>query len=207
MKKTTIILASLLAFVVATGCSSSSSDNKDLENALNQMVEDLEKPAYEAKEINDLYSIEVASDMRSTTILNDDASAQFMAGPTPIEKYIIVIDEEKETLLAMADLLGTYDYEEDASDEEKYAAIQFDNFTENASNILNDSGLNKIKGVDGVYRVVDAEVLGVPEPITYWLGYVSGKESLYYVMSWTLKKDKSDFEAEAMHMLESFKEM
>lgn len=168
------------------------------------------KGKFATYEIGELYRFAVPVGMELTTELNDDASFQAMSDPVPYEQYVIVIDEDKEFLLNLSDSLGWFDFPAGASDAEKYSIIQFDNFNENTSTILYESGLKELDlkgGLEGFYRRVDAEVSGVPVPITYWLGYIAGKENFYYVMIWSLKEDWKAFDSEAVQMMHSLREL
>lgn len=202
MKKVLLLLpaASILFF---TACNSSKSEDKGFLEALKEL-EKIAEPKYNSIKIADQYSMDIEDGLLSTTSLNDDASLQY--NNLFAEKYIIVIDEPKQEFIDVYTEAGGYDKNKTAV--ENYSNVQLGSLEENVT-VSSKSSLKDmtINGMKAKIVEVDAEVTGIAEPISYFLAYVEGKETLYTVMAWTLKSKRADFEKQAMHMLKSLKEI
>jgi hypothetical protein len=205
MKNKMLAIGGLSLALIFSACSSSSSSS-ELENILDK-IETSEKPQrtnFEVIGVNDQYSLDVPDFMTTTTALNNDASLQY--NDRFKEKYVIVIDESKEEFIEVFKNIGQYD--ESKSVIENYAEAQA-GFIGEGADVIDESDIDymKINGMAGAKKSLDANVAGVPEPISYYLGFAEGKESLYMVMAWTLKSRKDDFTGEAAKMIRSLKEL
>jgi len=156
------------------------------------------------KTVNDQYSVNIPEDLTVTTSLNDVASLQY--NNIYSEKYVIVIDEDKQSFIDILKSLNAFDPSKELIDE--YADIQISGFGENLS-ISNQSKVmkTKINGMDARLFAFDATIDGVVDPISYWTGYYVGEDNLYTIMAWTLKSMKNDYEKEANGILQSLKEI
>jgi len=202
MKKRTLILRSLAALVLVTACTAPPEDF-DLDRYKAEAIT-TEDVAVETREVNDLYSMDIPTILSSTTALNDDASLQY--NNLYKEKYIIVIDENKKEFVDMFNSIGEYD--QSISVVDNYANVQLA-FMDESLTVSEESSLKsmKINGMDARVKAMDGTILGVAEEISYWLGYVEGEETMYTIMTWTLKSKKSSFEREANDMINSLKEL
>ena len=207
MIKKTLTFTFIGIALIFMGCSSSSS-SEDLNDSLTEFMEEakaeMDEISVVRKEVNEMYSIEIPSDLTMTTSLNDDASLQY--NNVYSEKYVIVIDEDKaffEDALHEADL-----YNDDLSMAGNFAEIQLSSFSEGVT-ITNQSDVvkTKVNGLDAHLYAFDARVDGIDFDISYWVGYIVGKERLYTVMAWTLKSEKSSYEREANAILKSLEEL
>ena len=171
---------------------------EEIENLDNVTLDDLS-----IKTVGDQYSISIPEDLTVTTSLNDAASLQY--NNIYSEKYIIVIDEDKQSFIDILKSLDAFGSSKELIDE--YADIQISSFGENLT-ISNQSKVIKtnINGMDARLFAFDATIEGVAEPISYWTGYYVGKDNLYTIMAWTLKSLKNDYEKEANLILKSLKE-
>lgn len=203
MKKTVTLLGCfcLTLIFALSSCTPSVSgdDSKDFLEKLKSASE----TKFDTKKVNNLYSIDIPDFMVSTTDLNDEASLQY--NNLYKEKYIIVLDEDKETLIADLKSFDLYD--------EKRTLIEM--FSEaKESFIINEASVigkisrksSKINGMSASITEFDSNVAGIPEAVTYYLAFVEGKDNLYTIMAWTLTSRKADFKDEAMKMIKSFRE-
>ena len=207
MKKKIISFTFIGLTTLLVGCGgSSSSETNDALQELMDEIENLDVNTTDVvkKEVNDLYAIEIPSDLTMTTSLNSEASLQY--NNIYSEKYIIVIDEEKQYFV---DALNDADmYDESLTLAGNFAEIQLSSFSEEVT-ITNQSEVidTKVNGMEARLFAFDAEVEGIDVGISYWTGYFVGKDRLYTVMAWTLKSDKDNFEEEANAILKSIEEL
>ena len=204
MKTRIVVLGGLLLSLAVTSCTSSSTESsKELDGFLDK-IKEAASTKYDTKKVNDLYSVDIPDFMVSTTTLNDDATLQY--NNLYKEKYIIVLDEDKD--LFIQDLKDYGIYEEDRDLLEMFAEAK-ESFIINEEAVIGDVH-RKEKKIDGLSAQLvefDSDVAGIPEPVTYYLGFVEGKANLYTIMAWTLTDRKSSFKDEANMMIESFREL
>lgn len=196
-----VIYVALVGLMTA---SCSSSVDSSGEKSLMEAIQSIAETNYNTIEIAGNYSMDVPDFMKSTTALNDEASLQY--NNLFKEKYVIVIDEDKEEFIDVFKELGEYD--ESKSAIENYADLQISYFKE-AGGVVRESEIisKDINGMPSRQIAIDANVQGVDESISYWLGYVEGEKSMYSIMAWTLESRKDDFEKEANTMIRSLKEL
>jgi len=199
-----LVSSAVLALFSCNSNSNSDVDNDILDNLKNIEETDLNVSNTVKKEVGDLYSVEIPSDLTITTSLNDDASLQY--NNTYAEKYVIVIDESKQDFIDVLKSLGVYDEDKSLADE--LADIQITSFGENLT-ISSQSKVieTKINGMDTRLFAFDGLVPSIEQGISYWTGYYVGEENLYTIMAWTLKSSKGNFEAEANAILQSIEEL
>ena len=193
-----------VAFLGLLVSSCSSSVDSDSENSLMEAIQSIAETKYNTIEIGGTYSLEIPDFMKSTSALNDEASLQY--NNLFKEKYVIVIDEDKQEFIDVFKELEEYDESKSVID--NYADLQISYFRE-AGGIIRESKVvsKKINGMESRQVAMDANVQGVDESISYWLGYVEGKDKMYSLMAWTLEGRKDDFEKEANTMIRSLKEL
>ncbi len=204
MKIKTLAIGAAVAGLVLSSCSSrSSGDSDSLVDSIKKLNE-LTKANYKTIEIDNIYSIDLSDVLSTYPGLNDDASLEY--ANIYKEKYIIVIDEDKQEFVDVYKEIGEYDDSKSVID--NYEFVQTSFMSESGS-IINESAVKskKVNGMNSRQKQVDAEVEGVEMPISYWLGYVEGKDRLYTIMAWTLESRKADFEEEANKMINSLKEL
>lgn len=134
------------------------------------------------------YTISVPKSMQKTTALNSDASLQYQNINQEI--YTIIIDEPKQEFVDAADELGY----EDRSSIDLYRDIQLKRLAQRM-NITHQTAPKEmiISGLKAVSVEIDAKVDNIEEELSYFLTFVEGKEKIYMIMSWTLKRKKQDF--------------
>ena len=196
-----VIYLAIFGLIVA---SCSSSVDSDSENSLMEAIQSIAETKYNTIEVGGEYSLDVPDFMKSTSALNDEASLQY--NNLFKEKYVIVIDEDKQEFIDVFKELGEYDESKSVID--NYADLQISYFRE-AGGVIRESKVvsKKINEMEGRQIAIDANVQGVDESISYWLGYVEGKDKMYSLMAWTLESRKDDFEKEANLMIRSLKEL
>lgn len=204
MKKTFGILASLgLSIIFALVSCSSTVSNDDTQDFL-EKLKSASETRFDTKKVNNLYSIDIPDFMVSTSDLNDEASLQY--NNLYKEKYIIVLDEDKDTLIADLKNFELYDDNQTLIDMFSEAKESF--IIDEASVIGEVSRKStKINGMAATITEFDSNVAGIPEAVTYYLAFVEGEDHLYTIMAWTLTSRKADFKDEAMKMIESFREL
>lgn len=204
MKKRTLIFGSMAVVFLYSSCTAPPEDF-DLDRYTDESVTTNEV-TQETKEVevNGLYAMDIPTGLNSTTTLNDDASLQY--NNLYKEKYIIVIDENKKEFVDVFVDIGGYD--ESVSVVDNYANLQL-GFLDESVTLSAESPLKsmKINGMDARVKAIDGSILGVAEEISYWLGYVEGENTMYTIMTWTLKSKKSSFEKEANAMIQSLREL
>lgn len=204
MKKKNLFITAIVATTILASCSSSSTSSEDESSSLLDAISEIAETNYETVEVSGLYSMKIPDFMKSTTTLNTDASLQY--NNLYKEKYIIVIDEDKQEFIDAFKEIDEYD--ESMSVVDNYASVQLQYMAE-AGTINKESDIKKVKinGMEGRMRAIDANIAGVPEAISYWLGYVEGKNTMYTIMVWTLESRKDSYEKEANEMIKSIKEL
>ncbi|MDG1428846.1 MAG: hypothetical protein P8P87_08160 [Crocinitomicaceae bacterium] len=199
MKKGLLIICAVSIGALISSCSSSVSGGESLLEALEELDQ---KVKYEKVDVAGLYSMEIPDYMTSTTLLNDQASLQY--NHLSKEEYIIVINESKQEFVDLLELLDMYD--EDMSVVENFAAQQSELLTEGLT-VIQKSDMEKVNGKLPMCGLeLDARMAGIPDPISYYYGFVEGEENLYTVMTWTLLSNKEKYHREALHMIKSLEE-
>lgn len=145
------------------------------------------------------YVIELPTFLSESTQLNDDATLQYQN--IFKEVYIIVIDESKKETHESLTNIGL---------EDAYS-IDFKGYTKLLSSSLerNIQMKNKTEK-DTLINSLQAKILkfeGKVEgfEVFYEVAYINGLEDYYQVMTWTLLKNKSDYEQLLDKMVHSFK--
>jgi hypothetical protein len=147
------------------------------------------------------YSIKVLNYMNSTTILNIDASLQYMNANK--EEYIIVIEEPK------ADFIAALKKVEAGSKENQillnYRNAQFQ-YTEQKMEVVNRSSFRKvaINGLKVEAIEIDAKLKELEELVSYYFYYIEGEEQLFTIMAWTLASKKAIYREKVKKMVRTF---
>lgn len=203
LRYTTILALGVLTAVSLSSCDAISKNEEEGEEKKEQ-----QKINYKRINVEDRYSIEVGEKMKSTSMLNDEASLQYFS--VVDDKYVVIIDEPWEDIEFMFEFLD--DYDPSKSRLESYADLQFESLHE-MMNVYNASDWShmKINGMDAMRITCTAtlkEQLSTDtDPLAYNLAFIDGEETVYMIMSWTIESKKGEFKDEQMHMFESFKEM
>jgi hypothetical protein len=160
------------------------------------------KAELETVTINENYSMGIPKFMTKATGLNDEASLQYQN--IFKETYVIVIDENKQEFIDAYQQLQGYD--SSTSVISSYADTQVQ-LTTSSMNVLAKSEVKffPLNGLNAANIEIDAELEGIKTPITYFLTFVEGDESLYFVMAWTLQKYKDDYRETFAEMAKTFK--
>jgi hypothetical protein len=154
--------------------------------------------------INNEYEIRIPDYMKSTTELNDEASLQYQNMFK--EAYIVILDELK------ADVISTFQstgqYSDSLSPVQNYSKVQ-SGFLDQTMTILKKTEAQSImiNGLNAEVLEIDGEVEGIPEPITYFLTFVEGKEKIYMIMEWTLQSRKEKYRSTFNKSIKSFREI
>jgi hypothetical protein len=204
MRKNLFIIGTLSLGAILTACSSSVSEGEGFLDGIKDQIEKADETNYETIKVNGQYSMGVPDFMTSSTSLNDDASLQY--NNLYKEKYVIVIDEDKQEFIDVFKELGEYDDKKSVID--NYAEQQY-KFMSDGSTIKYETKMNKMKvnGMNARGKNFDADVVGVPATVSYFFGFVEGEENLYMIMAWTLESKKDSFKVETQEMIKSLKEL
>lgn len=197
----------IAGFVLTLNSCNSNSRQDNIDDSFSELLEEIKESDFNKvteKQVANLYSVEIPSDLTISTSLNDQASLQY--NNVYDEKYVIVIDENKEDFIDILKSLDEYKEGDNLADE--LANIQISSFGESLT-ISNQSKVieTEINGMSARLFAFDGTIPGISESISYWTGYYVGKEVLYTVMAWTLQSGKSNFEDEANAILQSLKEL
>lgn len=152
--------------------------------------------------IEDRYSMEIPEFMTSTTILNSEASLQYMNALKEI--YVVVIDENKLMVHQAIDESGleeTY-----SKDLEGYSKLIVDqNYLNNDNFTLDEYKTSEINGL----KIRTTEAIGKVENIDciFLFGFIEGKNYYYQVSTWTMLARKNTYLKKMYKMIHSFKEL
>jgi hypothetical protein len=193
MKLTFTTLATLALCITMSGC-------------LRTFLKDEkkgEKAELETISINGVYSMGVPKYMSKATALNEEASLQFQN--LFKETYVIVIDEDKQEFIDALNGVGAYDSTRTIV--ENYADTQMQ-LTTSAMTVKERKEITNltINGLSAATTEVDADVEGVPAPITYFLTFLEGPDRLYMIMAWTLADKKDEHRETFNEMARTFKD-
>lgn len=147
------------------------------------------------------YKMKVPKYMESTTILNPDASLQYMNDFK--SEYIIVINESKKEFdFALNKHKGDYSNQEDLIN---YRNTQFQ-YTEQQMDIKSSSKFNSlsVNGLSTQMIRFDAKLEKLNELVSYFLYYIDGGDQLYTVMGWTVASKKHIYYEKVEKMISTF---
>lgn len=198
MKNAITVFCLLAVSLMLNSCFSTSG-----EGTLDKLVAPTVK--YDIVGIEDLYSMKIPTFMTVTTQLQEDASLQYN---NPFkEKYIIVLDEDREEVMSFMNDYGVYD--ESRSQLENYVDMRLAYLTESGISITNQTKLKSemVNGRKAYSVVIDANVPDIAQDITYFFTYLEGKDHFYMISSWTLYDRKDGYKEEVETMVKSFKEL
>ena len=198
MKKAIYICSLLALSLTLNSCFSTSG-----ESTLDKLIAPTVK--YDVVKIQDLYSMRIPTFMTVTTQLQEDASLQYN---NPFkEKYIIVLNEEREETMSFMNDYGVYD--ESKSQLENYVDMRLGYLIESGISVTNQTELKSkmINGRKAYSTVIDANVPDIDQDITYFFTYLEGKDHFYMISSWTLYDRKDGYKEEVETMVKSFKEL
>lgn len=200
MKKIIYILGLLALPLSFTSCFSTSG-----EGSFGELIATKAEVKYNVVKINDLYSMKIPDFMTVTTQLQEDASLQYN---NPFkEKYVTVLDEDREEIKTFMDDYGVYD--ESKSMLENYVDTRLSYLKESGISILKETDLKSemINGRKAYSIEIDGSVPEISEDIAYFFTYVEGKDHFYMISSWTLLSRKDAYTEEVEEMAHSFKEL
>lgn len=150
--------------------------------------------------VDSLYALKVPKYMKKTSILNDEASLQYMNAYK--EAYVIVIHESKALIKATFTEMG--DYNDSISADKNYKNIQLNFIKETIDNLKKYDPENiTINGLNASLIKLEGKVEGYN--IFYQLGFIEGKQNVYMIMSWTEKSKKERYKRTFQKMIESFR--
>ncbi|MFD0860888.1 hypothetical protein ACFQ1M_01600 [Sungkyunkwania multivorans] len=148
------------------------------------------KEDFRLAKVEDRYQMYLPKFMKSTNDLNEDASLQFKNELK--ETYTILIDETNEEAKAALQMLGSY--KDSISMLENYIDFQKENLTQDVEVISLKEPLRK--RIDGMPAMTFETTIAFEEiiyPVSYHVTVVEAKESLFMIMSWTLKSRKKKY--------------
>lgn len=152
--------------------------------------------------IDNKYSMELPDFLSKTTILNDEASLQYMNGLK--ELYIAVLDEpmsDFELALKENDLTDEY-----KNDLKGYSSLVIDTFKENLEIVsMSDPNQTTINGLPALIYTVKAKVENYVAYYNYV--FIQGKKDYYQIITWTLDSKEDDHKEQMQTMISSFKEV
>lgn len=208
MKKTFLSIAVVAMSFFITSCDGGTNLGNENQNS-KDVLQDNETSSVVTenmglKKVNETYSILIPNEFSITTLLNYDASLQY--NDLDEEKYFIVIDEGKQEFIDVMIEGGNYD--KDLSVVDNFSGIQISGFA-SGMKISSQTDVKKtiINGMDARIFSFDAEVEGIPFPISYFTAYVVGEETIYTLMGWTLESSKKQYENQVKSIIHSIKEI
>lgn len=161
-----------------------------------------EEKEYEARLVNNTYSIEIPLMLTQATSLHDEASLQYQN--LQQELYVLAIEEPKNEIHDMihqeeALTNFTPDFEGYAKliTENMDLRVRLDNVSELKDTIIN--------GHKAKLQTMESEIDG--NKAYYWIGIFEGNKNYYQVITWTLLAKKELHQSKMEHMIYSFKEI
>jgi hypothetical protein len=161
-----------------------------------------EEKEYEARLVNNTYSIEIPLMLTQATSLHDEASLQYQN--LQQELYVLAIEEPKNEIHDMihqeeALTNFTPDFEGYAKliTENMDLRVRLDHVTELKDTIIN--------GHKAKLQTMESEIDG--NKAYYWIGIFEGDKNYYQVITWTLLAKKELHQSKMEHMIYSFKEI
>jgi hypothetical protein len=161
-----------------------------------------EEKEYEARLVNNTYSIEIPLMLTQATSLHDEASLQYQN--LQQELYVLAIEEPKNEIHDMI-------HQEEAltnftPDFEGYAKL----ITENMDLRVRLDHVSELKdtiinGHKAKLQTMESEIDG--NKAYYWIGIFEGDKNYYQVITWTLLAKKELHQSKMEHMIYSFKEI
>jgi len=147
------------------------------------------------------YEIKVPNYMKPTTILNVDASLQYMNANK--EEYIIVIEESK---IGFIDALKKV--KEDNKESQvllSYRNTQFD-YTKQQMQVVNRNSFSKImiNGLKTETVEIEVKLEGLEELVSYYFYYIESEEQLFTIMAWTTASKKAIYREKVKKMVWTF---
>lgn len=147
--------------------------------------------------INDLYSVEIPSNLAPLEALQENASLQY--GNKFKEVYTVVIDEDKESFNKAADESGK------KGNLTTYAQETLTHYEGTRNFNLIESSEETIHNLPAKIYEITAKVNGID--LYYYLGVVEGKAHYYRIINWTLEANKEAQRENMDKVLKSFKEI
>ena len=160
----------------------------------------------EAK-VKNSYSMLVPNYMKSTTELHDDASLQYMNEMK--EVYVIVIDEEKDSIdIMLEELKGLEVFEENRTLVGQMLDLQMLNMRLSSKIASEEPEQAMTVGkFPAMRKELIATVPGIDAEVGYFLTMVEGDKSVYTIMHWTLGSRLDTYKPDFEKMVASFKEL
>jgi len=160
---------------------------------------------FQEVKVLDKYSLSVPNYMKSTTILNDEATLQYMNGLK--ETYVVVLDEDKAQIIEALKVLDSYTEGDSLID--NYARYQSTAITEGLEGGSPPSEIKSvvINGKPARVFETNGRLDGVPYDILYILGFTEGEDDVYMIMTWTMKSKAKRYSGTLRQIIKSFKEI
>lgn len=145
------------------------------------------------------YALQLPSYLSKTNDLNEDASLQYQN--LFRELYIIVIDESKQEVEQAIELNELEDiYSNDFNGYVELLSTGLENNIEFKNKKEKDTVINSLQA-----KLIKFEGKVENYDVFYEIAFVNGVSNYYQIMTWTLLKRKSDYEAIMDKMIYSFK--
>ncbi len=156
---------------------------------------------FEWAKVYQQYKIKLPNYMKSTTILNDEASLQYMHMYK--EEYIIIIDESKQEFIDTFRALNAYN--ENKNTLENFHLVQTEHLT-SAMQLRQTSKPQfvQLRNSTAYFAEFDAKIEDSPETASYFIYHAASEEKLYTIMLWTLKKNREIYREKVKKMLSTF---
>lgn len=157
---------------------------------------------YEAKVVNNSFSLDIPLILTQSTSLHDEASLQYQN--LQQELYVLAIEEPKNEIhdmIQQEEALANFtpDFEGYARliTENMDLRVRLDNVSELKDTIIN--------GHKAKTQTMESEIDG--NKAYYWIGIFEGDKNYYQVITWTLLAKKELHLPKMKHMIYSFKEI
>jgi hypothetical protein len=198
MKNNLFVKTSLVLSFAAIlfSCGSGSTTDKDTNEST---------ATFRTVNFENLYSIEVPDYMEATRELNSEASLQFMN--TSREAYVIVIHESKDEFVEAFREMEMFN--EEQSILENYATFQKQTFTYAIDEETQNDPIEylTINGLKAAVSVLAGSSSEIPFNIYYQFAFYEGKDTLYFLVAWTLSDNLSANKADLKTIAEGLKEL
>ncbi len=158
---------------------------------------------FEVTTFENRYQIMIPDYMDATDELHEEANLQFMNAYR--ETYIIVIDEDKNEFINSFKQIESYDTTMSIID--NYAGVITSSIETSEDLTLGQPKKTSINGMDARLYLMEGNVDGIPEEISYIFAYIEGKDRIYAISTWTLKDRMEKYKNTFFQSIKSLKEL
>ena len=170
-----------------------------LDASSSKKTEKLDSNDFKEIIVDSLYKLSVPKYMKEIKNLHEEASLKY--GHLYKETYTIVIHENKNEFIESFKKYDEYNIEKSVV--ENYSEIQIKSIRESVDVLkVIPYNITEVNNLDARQVQVEGKIDGMD--ITYILGFIEGKENMYFVMNWTMTGRIKKYEETFKSIISSF---